>query len=177
MKVLETRRLYLRELRHGDEDELKKVLCDAVSMQFYPHPFCSAEVGRWVDWNLENYASLHHGLWAVILKQNETFIGDCGITMQTIEHETVPEIGFHTLPQYCGNGFTTEAAFACKEYAFTVLHYPAVFSYTTLQNIASQRVAQKIGMRFDRYFEKGGECHIVHTAVGPVVQNSAVAAF
>ena len=167
MKIIETKRLYLRKLRHGDEAELKKILSDPVSMQFYPHPFCREEVEQWVNWNLKNYATLQHGLWAVILKQDETFWGDCGITMQTIEHETVPEIGFHILPQYCCHGYATEAALACKQYAFDVLRYPAVFSYTTLQNIASQKVAQKIGMHFDRYFEKDGERHVVHVATAP----------
>ena len=164
MKITETERLYLRKLRHGDEDEFKKVLSDPVSMQFYPHPFCDKEVERWVRWNLENYATLQHGLWAVILKQGETFLGDCGITMQTIEQETVTEIGFHILPRHCRHGYATEAALACKQYAFDVLHYPAVFSYTTQNNLASQRVAQKIGMHFDRYFEKDGEPHVVHVA-------------
>ena len=165
MKIIETERLYLRELLIDDKKELMKVLSDPESMQFYPHPFCEEEAERWIHWNIENYQKYKHGLWAVILKDGEIFLGDCGITMQNIGGETVPEIGFHIIKEYCNRGFATEAAFACKEYAFQVLKYPKVFSYTTIQNVSSQKVAQKIGMQLYKYFEKNGEKHIVQVAI------------
>ena len=164
MKIIETERLYLRELRIEDTTELAKVLSDPESMQFYPHPFRAEEVKKWIQWNIENYEKYKHGLWAVLLKKDEALIGDCGITMQNIEDEIVPEIGFHIIKDYCNRGFATEAALACKEYAFSVLHYPQIFSYTTLRNVPSQKVAEKIGMRFYKYFEKNGEKHVVQTA-------------
>lgn len=165
MKIIETKRLYLRELLIDDQKELMKVLSDSESMKFYPHPFSEEEVEKWIQWNIENYKKYKHGLWAVILKEGEIFIGDCGITMQNIENEIVPEIGFHIIKEYCNRGFATEAALACKEYAFKVLNYPKVFSYTTLPNIPSQKVAQKIGMILDKYFEKNGETQIVQVAI------------
>jgi RimJ/RimL family protein N-acetyltransferase len=84
--------------------------------------------------------------------------------MQNIGDKTVPEIGFHIINKYCNRGFATEAALACKEYAFQVLKYFKVFSYTTIQNVSSQRVAEKIGMQLYKYFEKNGEKHIVQVA-------------
>ncbi|MDQ7095690.1 GNAT family N-acetyltransferase [Desulfosporosinus sp. PR] len=164
MKIIETERLYLRELLINDKNELMKVLSDPESMQFYPHPFSAEEVEKWIRWNIENYKKYKHGLWAVILKEGEVFIGDCGITMQNIGDETVPEIGFHIIKKYCNKGFATEAAFACKEYAFKVLQYPKVFSYTTIRNIPSQKVAGKIGLCLYKYFEKNGEKQIVQVA-------------
>jgi RimJ/RimL family protein N-acetyltransferase len=143
-----------------DKQELMKVLSDPESMKFYPHPFSEAEVENWIQWNIENYKKYKHGLWAVILKTGQVFIGDCGITMQNIDNETVPEIGYHIIKELCNKGFATEAALACKEYAFKVLHYPEVYSYSTVRNIASQKVAEKIGMRFYKYFEKNGEQQI-----------------
>lgn len=164
MIILETKRLYLREMRIEDKKELMQVLSDPESMQFYPHPFNDEEVEKWIQWNIENYEKYKHGLWAVIHKEDGVFIGDCGITMQMISNETVPEIGFHIIMKYCNNGFATEAAFACKEYAFKVLHYPKIYSYTTIRNISSQKVAHKIGMRFNKYFEKNGETQIAQVA-------------
>ncbi len=165
MKIIETERLYLRELIIDDKKELMKVLSDSESMEFYPNPFSEEEVGKWIQWNIENYQQYKHGLWAVILKEGEVFIGDCGITMQNIENEIVPEIGFHIIKEYCNKGFATEAALACKEYAFKVLHYPKIFSYTTVQNIPSQKVAAKIGMQVYKCFEKNGEKQIVQVAI------------
>jgi RimJ/RimL family protein N-acetyltransferase len=131
-------------------------------MQYSLDPFSEKKVEEWIQWNIENYKKYKHGLWAVILKEGDVFIGDCGITMQNIGGETVPEIGFHIIKEYCNKGFATEAALACKKYAFEILHYPKVFSYCTVRNIPSQKVAIKIGMHVYKYFESNGEKQIVH---------------
>lgn len=167
MKIIETDRLYLRKLIVDDKKELAKVLSDAESMQFYPAPFGKEKVESWIAWNIENYKKYNHGLWAVILKDGNVFIGDCGITMQDIGDETVPEIGFHIIKEYCNKGYATEAALACKEYAFNVLKYPQIFSYTTIRNVPSQAVAKKIGMQLYKCFEKFSEKQIVHVAINP----------
>lgn len=161
LKIIETERLYLRELEMDDQMQLSKVLSDPESMQYYSHPFNQEEVKNWIKWNMKNYKQEKHGLWAVILKEGDTFVGDCGITMQNIDDERLPEIGFHIIKEYWNKGYATEAAFACKEYAFNILGYPKIFSYTTLQNIPSQKVAEKIGMETYKFFEKNGEQQIV----------------
>lgn len=161
LKIIETERLYLRQLAMDDINELSRVLSDPESMQFYPNPFNEEKVKKWIQWNMENYRRYNHGLWAVILKESDIFIGDCGITMQKIEGETLPEIGFHIIKEYWNKGYATEAASACKEYAFNILGYPKIFSYTTLKNIPSQKVAEKIGMKIYKYFEKDGEQQVV----------------
>lgn len=165
MKIIQTKRLYLRELVPEDKDKLMKVLSNPGSMQYYPHPFSEEEVEKWINWNIENYKEYKHGLWAVILKEGDVFIGDCGITMQDIGNEIVPEIGFHIIKQYCNKGYATEAAHACKNYAFDVLNYKKVFSYTTVKNIPSQRVAQKIGLNVYKHFEKFDEEQIARVAI------------
>ncbi|WP_017473161.1 GNAT family N-acetyltransferase [Amphibacillus jilinensis] len=159
-KVIETERLYLRELIKEDIKELAKILSDPESMQYYAGPFKQEKVEKWIQWNIDNYKKYNHGLWAVILKDGETFLGDCGITMQAIENERVPEIGFHILKKYWNQGYATEAAIACRDYAFNVLNYPKLFSYTTLENRSSQKVAEKIGMQPYKIFEKNGEKQI-----------------
>ncbi|OOM70297.1 anhydro-N-acetylmuramic acid kinase [Clostridium puniceum] len=164
MKIIETERLYLRELQIDDTKELMKVLSDPESMQYSLDPFSEKRTEEWIQWNIENYKKYKHGLWAVILKEGDVFIGDCGITMQDIGGETVPEIGFHIIKEYCNNGFATEAALACKKYAFEILHYTKIFSYSTVRNIPSQTVAKKIGMHVYKYFKKNGKKQIAHAA-------------
>ena len=154
MKIIETERLYLRELIMEDKEQLAKVLSDIESMRFYPHPFSEEEVENWINWNIDNYKKYKHGLWAVILKAGDIFLGDCGITIQNIDGEIVPEMGFHIIKDYCGKGYAIEAALACKKYAFEVLNYEKLFSYTILENIPSQKVAKKVGMKLYKYFEK-----------------------
>ncbi|MEH7385437.1 GNAT family N-acetyltransferase [Bacillus sp. JJ1521] len=164
LKIIETKRLYLRELVLEDTEQLSKVLSDPESMQYYPEPFSIEKVEKWIHWNLDNYKTYNHGLWAVIIKDGEKLIGDCGITMQLIEKETVPEIGFHIIKDYWNKGYATEAAIACRDYAFRVLNYPKIFSYTTVKNIPSQKVAEKMGMQEYKLFEKNGEKQIAQVA-------------
>ncbi|MGN1386673.1 MAG: GNAT family N-acetyltransferase [Bacillus sp. (in: firmicutes)] len=164
MVILETERLYLRKMVLEDAQDLSMVLSDPESMQYYPEPFDEDKVKKWIRWNIGSYEQYNHGLWAVILKDGESFIGDCGITMQEIDGETVPEIGFHIIKDYWNKGYATEAAIGCMNYAFTVLGYPKIFSYTTLKNLPSQKVAEKMGMQVYKIFEKNGEKQIAQVA-------------
>jgi len=144
---IETKRLLLRELAIDDLENLHKILSDPESMKHYPAPFTLQKSKQWIEWNRNNYQTYGFGLWAVMLKEHNLFIGDCGITMQKIHNQLEPEIGYHINKAYTGNGYATEAAQACRDYAFGVLKLPKVYSYMKYTNIASQRVAQKNGMK------------------------------
>nr|WP_325878887.1 GNAT family N-acetyltransferase [Mammaliicoccus sciuri] len=113
---------------------------------------------------MENYATYTCGLWAAILKDDGTFLGDCVITMQNIDGEILPEIGFHIIKEYCNKGYPSEAAKACMEYAFNVSRFEQIYSYSTIDNLPSQKVAPKIGMKQHKVFEKNGVHHIVQRA-------------
>lgn len=93
--VIETERLLLREFRLDDFDALYQILSDPETMQHYPKPFDRERTKRWIEWNLENYQKYGFRLWAVTLKETNEFIGNCGITMQNIDGESLPEIGYH----------------------------------------------------------------------------------
>ncbi|TDL38304.1 N-acetyltransferase [Macrococcoides bohemicum] len=157
--MIEIESVILRELRTEDKYSLSKVLSDYDSIQYYDHPFNEHEVEEWIKWNIENYATYNCGLWAVILKEDGTFLGDCGITMQNIDGEVLPEIGFHIIKEYCNKGYASEAANACMEYAFNVLGFEKIYSYSTIDNLPSQKVASKIGMKKHKVFEKNGLQH------------------
>lgn len=153
-RIIETKRLFLRELIESDKEELGKILTDQESMKFYPAPFSDKKVEDWIKWNIDNYKKYKHGLWAVILKEGNVFLGDCGITIQDIEGEQLPELGYHIKKEYCNKGFATEAAKACMKYAFATLDYPELYTYTKHDNKPSFRVAEKNGMKIVKYFEK-----------------------
>lgn len=93
--VLETARLLLREYTLADIDVLFEILSDAETMQYYPKPYDEEMTKRWIEWNIQNYQKYGFGIWAVILKETGKFIGDCGMTIQSIDGELLPEIGYH----------------------------------------------------------------------------------
>ena len=92
--MIETERLILRNYTMDDFTALYEIVSDAETMQHYPAPFDEEKTRGWIKWNLENYEKYGFGLWAVVLKENGEFIGDCGITIQNIDGELLPEIGY-----------------------------------------------------------------------------------
>jgi len=74
--ILETRRLYLRQLTLKDVPDLSLVLSDENSMKYYPHAYSMEEVAMWVERNIKRYKNDGFGLWAVIRKDDHQFLGD-----------------------------------------------------------------------------------------------------
>ncbi len=160
--IIETRRLYLRQLMLKDVPDLSLVLSDKDSMKHYPHAYSMEEVAMWVERNIKRYKNDGFGLWAVIRKDDHQFLGDCGITLQNIDGEILPEIGFHIIKTFCNRGYATEAAEACKKYATEVLGFKSVYSYSEIGNKASQRVSSKIGMNKIKVFKSEGTDKVVY---------------
>lgn len=144
--IIETERLYMREMTQADFGSLCEILQDAETMTAYEGPFNDAEVQNWLDSQRTRYRETGFGLWAVILKESGEMIGQCGLTMQTWKEDKVLEIGYLFNRRYWHKGYATEAARACKKYAFETLRAPEVCSIIRDTNIPSQNVAIRNGM-------------------------------
>ena len=114
--VLETKRLYLRELTEADFDALYRVLADSDIMQHYPYTFDEARVRGWIQKNIERYSIFGFGLWAVCLRETGEMIGDCGLTIQLIDGQIRPEIGYHIRKDRQRQGYAKEAAIAVRDW-------------------------------------------------------------
>lgn len=144
--VIETERMYLRELNQGDYDALCKILQDEETMYAYEGAFTDQEVQEWLDRQIARYKKWDFGLWAAVLKETGEVIGQCGLTMQPWKDGEVLEIGYLFQRAFWHKGYATEAARACKEYAFETLHAGEVCSIIRDINTASKRVAERNGM-------------------------------
>ena len=78
--ILETDRLYLREMNQSDFVALCKMLQDKEVMYAYEHAFSTEEAQEWLDRQLKRYEDYGFGLSAVDLKQTDKMIGQCGLT-------------------------------------------------------------------------------------------------
>ena len=145
--ILETDRLYLREMKQSDFVALCKMLQAEEVMYAYEHAFSTEESQEWLERQLQRYEDYGFGLWAVILKQTDEMIGQCGLTLQDWGQRQVLEIGYLFQNKYWHKGYATEAANGCKKYAFEQLDKDEVFSIIRDTNIASQNVAKKNGMK------------------------------
>lgn len=144
--ILETERLYLREMTQNDFASLCKILQDDETMYAYEGAFSDEEAQEWLDRQIARYNKWGFGLWAVILKETDEMIGQCGLTFQPWKDKEVLEIGYLFQKQYWHKGYATESAVGCKKYAFESLNADEVCSIIRDTNIPSQNVALRNGM-------------------------------
>lgn len=144
--ILETGRLYLRELNQADFEALCKILQDDEVMYAYNGAFNDTETQDWLDRQLERYQKYGFGLWAAVLKETNELVGQCGLTFQEWNGGEVLEIGYLLRKDYWHRGLATEAAKACKRYAFESLDANEVCSIIRDTNTASQAVALRCDM-------------------------------
>lgn len=145
-RILETERLYFRRMNQNDFKSLCKILQDEETMYAYEGAFSDGEVQEWLDRQISRYEKWGFGLWAVVLKETDEMIGQCGLTMQPWKEEEVLEVGYLLQRNYWHKGYATEAARACKKYAFEILNAKEVCSIIRDTNAASQKVAVRNGM-------------------------------
>lgn len=145
-EILHTQRLTLREMTQDDFPALCRILQDPQVMYAYEGPFSDEEVQDWLDRQITRYRQWGFGLWAVVLQETGEMIGQCGLTMQPWKDQQVLEIGYLLQRAYWHQGYATEAAAACREYAFHTLGAEEVCSIIRDTNTASQQVALRCGM-------------------------------
>ena len=162
--ILETERLFLREMTMDDFDSLYAVLADPEIMQHYPYSFDEERVRSWIERNMKRYTDDGFGLWAVCLKDTGEMIGDCGLTLQNIDGQMLPEIGYHIRKDQQRRGYAKEAAAAVRDWAFGNTEYPALYSYCKYTNVGSFKTAESIGMHFEKEYEDEAN-KITHVSV------------
>ncbi len=145
-----TSRLAFREMTPDDLDDMAALLGDPEAMRFYPHPKSRDEALAWITWNQRLYREHGFGLWLLTLRDSSEFVGDCGLTPQDVDGVTEIEIGYHIRPVLQGRGYATEAAAACRDYARDVVKVDRLIAIIDPRNRASQRVAEKLGLVFER---------------------------
>lgn len=152
--ILETDRLKLRRMKESDYDSLCLMLRDEEVMYAYEHAFDAQEAHEWLTRQLDRYKTYGFGLWSVILKETGEMIGQCGITMQDCDGRQVMEVGYLFRKEFWHQGFASEAAKACKEYAFDELGAEEIYSIIRVNNSASRAVAERNGMTVRGSFVK-----------------------
>ena len=145
--VIETERLVLREMVQSDFFALYKVLADSNIMQHYPYTFDEDRVRNWIQRNIDRYQILGFGLWAVCLKETGEMIGDCGLTMQLINGQIKPEIGYHIRADKQRKGYAKEAAIAVRDWTFNNTPFNTVYSYMKYTNEPSAKTAISYGCK------------------------------
>ena len=137
-------------------------------MCYYPAPYDRAGVEQWIERNRQRYRHDGVGLWAMESKNTQDsevheMIGDCGIILQKVEGERLYEIGYHLRCDFWGQGLATEAAIACRDWAFAHLKTDRLISLIRPENLPSRGVAERTGMTMWKEVNWRGLPHCVYS--------------
>ncbi len=148
--IIESPRLLLRQFTLADADSLLQLNSNPAVMQYLHeaplHTIADAEKVL-TDIIFPQYKN-NLGRWALHLKENNQFLGWCGLKYLAEKDEV--DLGYRLLQEHWGKGFATEAALHCVEYGFKKLSLPLIIGRAHVDNKASIKVLEKVGMEFVR---------------------------
>lgn len=149
--ILETPRLVLRHLVLDDLEELFALYSDPDIRRYFPEGVLNLQETREeLEWFLNGHPEHPDlGLWATIHKESGKFIGRCGLLPWEIDDKLEVEIAYLLDKAFWGQGLASEAARGILEYAFETLNLTRLICLMDPLNLASQKVAERIGMTLE----------------------------
>jgi ribosomal-protein-alanine N-acetyltransferase len=149
--LIETDRLLFRPLRVADAEALASMWSDPEVTRFMGGPRDPAELSRSLEKRArEDGAAAEIDLWPVVERSSGRIVGHCGLLEKEVEGRGEIELIYVFARAAWGKGYATEAAEALKRYAFERLALPRIIALIDPDNAASERVAVKVEMRFER---------------------------
>jgi RimJ/RimL family protein N-acetyltransferase len=149
--LIETTRLIIREFVPEDLNDLSLLLADEAVMHFsLTGPLSKERSAAFLEGCQNAYGQQGFSQYALTLKHTNQFIGFCGFFTPIINDKNEVELAYRVAKNFWGKGFATEAAIACKDYAFLELHIHKLISIIEPANIDSVKVAEKVGMRLEQ---------------------------
>lgn len=148
---LETDRLRLRAWRVGDRAAFVALNADPLVMEYFPAPISAEDTYAMVERIARGFDDHRFGLWAVERKDSRTFIGFVGLAVPSYPAPFMPtvEAGWRLAREHWGQGLATEAARAALGYGFGDCDLPEIVSFTSLHNVRSIAVMERLGMTRD----------------------------
>ena len=143
---IESKNLLFRLVSDDDFAALKKII------KMNGKPASDEYTARWLAWCKDCYQKNGFQLYAVVHKLTDEMIASAGISMQIIDDEWKPEIGYHLREDYHHQGLGKEIAVALRDYFFNNFSYDEVYSYMDYDNIASYKTAESMGMKYQHIY-------------------------
>lgn len=147
--ILETERLMLRTFTLADVEASFLINKDPEVVKYTGNPpMQSIEEAKDIMENVifPQYEKYNMGRLAVIEKESQTIIGWCGLKYR--EESGYIDLGYRYMKSVWGKGYGTEAAKCVLHHGFYDLQLPVIHAWAVLDNKASYRIMEKIGMFF-----------------------------
>lgn len=165
MIIAETPRLILRHFIWNDLDKLAKIYGDPIVMKFLYRTWTYEETKQQLDLIFDCYEKYGFGEWAIVYKANNKLIGRCGLMPHKVDGEQEIAIGYTLSQEYWGQGLATEATRVSRNYGFEKAGVNRLISLIASENIASQKVAMKNRLKYEKdtiKYEKTIYVYAVH---------------
>ena len=159
--ILETERLILREMLPSDAPSLFEMEINPnVHKYLWNKPLTSIdEVYQYIEMVRNQYLENNIGRFVVVLKETNELIGWAGLKYNTeMLNNKVHfyDIGYRLNEKFWGKGYASEASFAWLDYGFKVMKIKIMEAAAQTDNIASNKILQKIGLKMtEQYLEDG----------------------
>jgi RimJ/RimL family protein N-acetyltransferase len=149
--TIETDRLILRRWRDEDREPFAALNADPEVMRYFPRALTRAESDRFVDRIEARFETDGIGQWAVERREDGRFLGFTGLAPATFQASFTPtiEVGWRFERSAWGHGYATEAGRAALHYGFDVRELEAILSWTSVLNLPSIAVMERLGMHHD----------------------------
>jgi [ribosomal protein S5]-alanine N-acetyltransferase len=122
-------------------------------------PLSEEKIAERIQKAVNHWQQHGFGSWVFRLKKDGVFMALGGLKIHQIDSKAVVGLGYAVMPDYWNQGFATEMAQASLEVGFGHLELAEIASWTLPTNLASQRVMEKLGFRYERDFEFAGLGH------------------
>jgi len=143
-----------------------RIFCDAEVMRFSEGVKTRGWVQDWLQSCLERYQTWGFGPYAVVEQSQQDVLGYCGLFLfPDLDGQAEIEIGYRLARSAWGKGYATEAALKVRDYAFNTLGIKRLIALIDPSNFSSVRVAEKIGMRYEKDIMLEGYTHPDHVYV------------
>jgi RimJ/RimL family protein N-acetyltransferase len=144
---IRTERLLLRLYTDADADLVYRLMSDPKVMRYYPSVCDRARARSALDKMLASYNDIGYSLLAAEQRSDGAYIGQIGLLhWDDVDAREDVEVAYMLLPEYWGHGYATEAAQACRDWAFLNLGVDRVVSFIAVENQPSIAVAERNGM-------------------------------
>ena len=171
--MLETERLVLRRLDHGDADFILELLNEPSFLRFIGDKGVRTreDALRYLDTGpLHSYEQNGFGLYAVTLRETGEPVGICGL----IRRDTLPDVdvGFAFLPRAWSQGYAMEAARATLREGWERFDLKRIVAITSPDNVASIRLLERLGFLYEgliRLTPEAPEVKLFACEVSPAV--------
>ena len=147
---IETERLVLRPFILADAPAVQRMASSveiARTTRLIPHPYEDGMAEDWISSHSSDFASRKAVHYAIVVKEGDVLCGAISVTLH-LEHKR-GDLGYWIGEEHWNRGYATEATESIINFCFAHLNLNKVFAHYMKHNLASERVLEKCGMKYE----------------------------